>query len=188
MLHVSKAWSGNRTSCSACPGSPLPAVTGRGLACLGSLVVTPSASAIAIVKFTGHAGPGLWAALLIAVLAILATLATALNQVFCSLVHHLPGIMRARSEARSMEWITKAALHGTCKTSADAERKRADARAFAAQLGMHGLASSGSVAARTAHAHRGYLSSRERQMTSSSLPAARQRSHSSRAPRTVPSP
>lgn len=185
MPHVSRAWSANRTSCSACAGSPLPAVTGRDLACLGSLIVTPSASAIAIVKFAGHAGPGLWAALLIA---ILATLATALNQVLCSLVRHLPRIMRARSEARSMEWTTKAALYGTCKTSADAERKRADARAFAAQLGMRGLVSSGSVAARTVQAHRAYFSSRERQMTSSSLPTACQRSHNSRAPRTAPSP
>jgi hypothetical protein len=71
------------------------------------------------------------------------SLATALSPVFCSLVHHLPEIMRARSEARSMEWITKAALCGTCKTLPEAERKRADARAFAAQLGLRGLAAPG---------------------------------------------
>ena len=146
MPRLSQTLPGNRTSCSACPGSLLPrAATGRDLACLSSLVVTPSASAIAIVKFAGHAGPGLWAALLIAALAILTALATALNPVFCALVHHLPEIMRARSEARSMEWITKAALCGTCKTPPEAERKRADARAFAAQLGLRGLAASGAT-------------------------------------------
>jgi hypothetical protein len=83
--------------------------------------------------------------LLIAALAILTALATALNPVFCALVHHLPEIMRARSEARSMEWITKAALCGTCKTPPEAELKRADARAFAAQLGLRGLAASGAT-------------------------------------------
>ena len=145
MPRQSQTRPGDRTSCSACPGSPaLPrAAAGRNLACLSSLVFAPSASAIAIVRFAGHAGPGLWAALLTAALAILTGLATALSPVFCALVHHLPEIMRARSEARSMEWITKAALCGTCKTPPEAERKRADARAFAAQLGLRGHASSG---------------------------------------------
>jgi hypothetical protein len=112
------------------------AATGRNLACLGSLAFTPPASAIAIVKLAGHAGPGLWMALLTAALAILAGLAAVLSPVLCALVHHLPEIMRARSEARSMEWITKAALCGTCETPPEAERKRADARALAAQLGL----------------------------------------------------
>jgi hypothetical protein len=144
MPRLSQTRPGDRTSCGACPGLPaLSRAAGRNLACLSSLVVTPSASAIAIVKVAGHAGPGLWAALLIAALAILTGLATVLSPVFCALVHHLPEIMRARSDARSMEWITKAALCGTCTTPPEAERKRADARAFAAQLGLRGHASSG---------------------------------------------
>ena len=79
-------------------------------------------------------------AVLIAAFAILTGVAAALGPVLCALIHHLPEIMRAHSESRSMEWITKAALCGTCKTPAEAERKRADARAFAAQLRMRGPA------------------------------------------------
>ena len=69
------------------------------MACLSSLVLTPSASAIAVLKFTGHAGPELWVAVLMAAFAILTGMVAALSPVLCALVHHLPEIMRARSES-----------------------------------------------------------------------------------------
>src|ERR1700729_215835 len=50
--------------------------------------------------------------------------------------------MNYHNRHRSTEWITKAAPCGTCKEPHEAERMRADARAFAAQLGLRGSASS----------------------------------------------
>jgi hypothetical protein len=135
MPRLSQTRPGDGKCCCTCPRALVPSwATGRSLACLSSLILTPSASAIAVLKITGHAGLELRVALLTAAFAILTGMVAALSPILCALVHHLPEIMRARSESRSMEWITKAALCGTCKTPSEAERKRADARAFAAQL------------------------------------------------------
>ena len=68
--------------------------------------------------------------MLVAILGLAMATVWGSAQTLSVFIEHLPEIMRARSEGRSSNRITKAAVCGPEKTPDDAEAKRAAARAY----------------------------------------------------------
>lgn len=120
-----------RYPCPAMATPSNPALSQLRLREAGVLVITPATAMAIVLKVTGGRELALLAATLTAALALLIGVLAVSQPMLCALVHHLPEIIRTRSEGRSMGRVVKAAVCGPRKTAADAESKRIAARAYA---------------------------------------------------------
>jgi 1,6-anhydro-N-acetylmuramate kinase len=105
------------------------------LAAISAVTVTPTGAAITTFKMTGDSAISLQLAAVVAILGLLVTTVALSQETLRVLIHHAPEIMRTRHEGYAMKRVTNAAVCGPHAKAADAVRKRADARRYAAERG-----------------------------------------------------